>query len=39
MILKIIILKGHYSAKNVAEDTFLIVYTSSNAALYMYQDS
>ena len=40
-ILKLIILKGHYSAKNnnVAGVTVLILYTLSDAALYLYQVS
>ena len=29
--------KGHYSAKNIAEVTVLILYTLSDAALYLYQ--
>ena len=35
----IIISKGHYSAKKVAGVTVLIVYMSSDAALYLYQVS
>ena len=35
MILKLIISKGHYSAKNAAEVTSLNLYTSSDAALYL----
>ena len=36
---ELIIPKGHYSAKNIAGVTVLILYTSSDAALYLYQVS
>ena len=44
MILKLIISKGHYSAKKKkkkkrARVTVLILYISSDAALYLYQVS
>ena len=39
MILKLIILNGHYSAKNLAGVTVLILNTLSDAALYLYKVS
>ena len=39
MILKLIISKGPNSVKNVAGVTVLILYMSSDAALYLCQDS
>ena len=36
-ILKLIISKGHYSAKKVAEVTVLIIYMLPDAALFLYK--
>ena len=37
--MKLIISKGHYSAKNIEGGTVLILYNLSDAALYFYQFS
>ena len=38
MILKLIISKAYYSAKNIAGVRILIFYTSSDAALYLFHE-